>query len=212
MSVTAAEKVSAGYPAQTYLSHQTNKAESKNISGMPVQEASAGEASLQQSSTDQVKLSTSITVKNLDTVKAIEQMHATMNQHIKSVRETNEQLNKTAEQLNAMQNAITSIQKNFPPFSMDSKERQELLMSYTAIRQELMKMTIPQPPAPLYEQVKHQWGTTIGQNGQMMASAVPALDTSSSDAKLEEASDVITNTNNSLAELSSGITRALIGG
>ena len=33
--------------------------------------------------TDQVKLSSSVTVKNLDTVKAIEQMHAHMNQLVK---------------------------------------------------------------------------------------------------------------------------------
>ena len=162
--------------------------------------------------TDQVKLSSSVTVKNLDTVKAIEQMHSRMNELVKGTRETNEALNKAAEQVNFMQGNLASILKNFPPFPIDSKERQDLLMSYTSIRQEMMKMTIPQPPQPMYEQVKHEWDKTVGQNGQMLSSAVPALDASSSDTQLNEASFQLDKTSTGLASLSSGVTKALIGG
>lgn len=162
--------------------------------------------------TDQVKLSSSVTVKNLDTVKAIEQMHSRMNELVKGTRETNEALNKAAEQVNFMQGNLTSIIKNFPPFPIDSKERQELLMSYTSIRQEMMKMTIPQPPPPMYEQVKHEWDKTVGQNGQMLSSAVPALDAGSSDAQVKEASFQLDKASTGLANLSSSVTKALIGG
>ncbi|WP_281185260.1 hypothetical protein [Trichlorobacter lovleyi] len=161
---------------------------------------------------DQVKLSSSVTVKNLDTVKAIEQMHTRMNQLVKGTRETNEALNKAAEQVNFMQGNLTSIIKNFPPFPIDSKERQELLMSYTSIRQEMMKMTIPQPPPPMYEQVKHEWDKTVGQNGQMLSSAVPALETTSSDTQVNEAAAQLENASAGLANLSSSVTKALIGG
>lgn len=161
---------------------------------------------------DQVKLSSAVTVKNLDTVKAIEQMHARMNQLVKGVREANEEINKVVEQVNVMQSSLTAIMKNFPPFPLDSKERQELLMSYTSIRQEMMRMTVPQPPPPIYEQVKHQWDTTVGQNGQMLASAVPALDSSSSDAQVKSASAQLEASGRGLADLSSAITQALIGG
>jgi len=162
--------------------------------------------------TDQVKLSSSVTVKNLDTVKAIEQMHARMNQLVKGTRETNEALNKASEQISFMQGNLASIVKNFPPFPIESKERQDLLMSYTSIRQEMMRMTIPQPPPPMYEQVKHEWDKTVGQNGQMLANAVPALDTGSSDAQVKEASSLLDKTSTNLANLSSGVTAALIGG
>ncbi|MGE0918192.1 hypothetical protein [Trichlorobacter lovleyi] len=162
--------------------------------------------------TDQVKLSSSVTVKNLDTVKAIEQMHSRMNELVKGTRETNEALNKAAEQVNFMQGNLTSIIKNFPPFPIDSKERQELLMSYTSIRQEMMKMTIPQPPPPMYEQVKHEWDKTVGQNGQMLSSAVPALETTSSDTQVNEAAVQLENASAGLANLSSSVTKALIGG
>jgi hypothetical protein len=162
--------------------------------------------------TDQVKLSSSVTVKNLDTVKAIEQMHSRMNELVKGTRETNEALNKAAEQVNFMQGNLASILKNFPPFPIDSKERQDLLMSYTSIRQEMMKMTIPQPPPPMYEQVKHEWDKTVGQNGQMLSSAVPALDASSSDTQLNGASFQLDKTSTGLASLSLSVTKALIGG
>jgi hypothetical protein len=162
--------------------------------------------------TDQVKLSSSVTVKNLDTVKAIEQMHARMNQLVKGTRETNEALNKAAEQVTVMQSNLTSILKNFPPFPIDSKERQDLLMSYTSIRQEMMRMTVPQPPPPLYEQVKQDWDKTVGQNGQMLASAVPALEAGSSDPQLKEVSAKLEQVSTGLATLSSGVTKALIGG
>lgn len=161
---------------------------------------------------DQVKLSSAVTVKNLDTVKAIEQMHTRMNQLVKGVRETNEEINKVVEQVNVMQSSLTAIMKNFPPFPLDSKERQELLMSYTSIRQEMMRMTVPQPPPPIFEQVKHQWDATVGQNGQMLASAVPALDSSSSDARVKSASAQLEASGRGLADLSSAITQALIGG
>jgi len=73
-------------------------------------------------------------------------------------------------------------------------------------------MTVPQPPPPLYDQVKSLWNKTLGQNGQMLASAVPALDTSSTDTKVKDASTQLEKTGNSLADLSSGVTKALIGG
>jgi hypothetical protein len=84
-------------------------------------------------------------------------------------------------------------------------------MSYTSIRQEMMRMTVPQPPPPLYEQVKHDWDKTVGQNGQMLASAVPALDVSSSDQQVKEASVKLDQASTGLATLSSGVTKALIG-
>lgn len=161
---------------------------------------------------DKVNISSTVTVKNLDTVRAIEQMNARMNQLAKGARETNEEINKAVEQVNAMQSNLTAIVKNFPPFPMESKERQELLMSYSSIRQELMRMTVPQPPPPLYEQVKHEWDKTVGQNGQMLASAVPALDTGSSDAQVKQTAAQLETFSTSLADLSSGVTKALIGG
>ena len=158
---------------------------------------------------DQVQTS-SVALKNLDTVKAIEQMHTKMNQLISGVRETNEQLAKAAEQVSAMQSNLNAIIKNYPPFNLDSKDRQELLMSYASIRQELVKMMVPPPPPAIDEQVKHLWDATLGQNGQMQASAVPALEKTSSDSMVQSAAAQLATTAERLGTLSSGVTQALI--
>jgi len=152
----------------------------------------------------------SVALKNLDTVKAIEQMHTKMNQLISGVRETNEQLAKAAEQVSTMQANLNAIIKNYPPFNLDSKDRQDLLMSYASIRQELIKMMVPPPPPPIYQQVQHLWDATLGQNGQMLASAVPALENNSPDSMVQSAASQLTATADNLGALSSGVTQALI--
>jgi len=211
MEIQANSAVNTAYPVTTQSdpSRQTQQLQQSQASADAQQIPAAAPVS---QTSDQVKLSSSVTNKNLDTVKAIEQMHSRMNELVKGTRETNEALNKAVEQVNAMQGSLTGILKNFPPFPLESKERQDLLMSYTSIKQELMRMTVPQPPPPLFEQIKHEWDKTIGQNGQMLASAVPALDTGSSDAQVKQASVQLEKSSASLAELSSGVTRALIGG
>jgi len=215
MEVQASNGVNAAYLSMQQTTNQKQAQQSQQAQVAPdMQQNTSDTTALNPAAqaADQIKLSSSVTVKNLDTVKAIEQMHSRMNQLVKGTRETNEALNKAAEQVNFMQSNLASIIKNFPPFPIDSKERQELLMSYTSIRQEMMKMTIPQPPPPMYEQVKHEWDKTVGQNGQMLSSAIPALDTSSSDTQVKEASLQLDKASTGLANLSSSVTKALIGG
>lgn len=215
MEVQANNGVNAAYLATQLAANQKQALQSQQAQVAPdMQQNTSDTTALNPAAqaADQIKLSSSVTVKNLDTVKAIEQMHSRMNELVKGTRETNEALNKAAEQVNFMQSNLASIIKNFPPFPIDSKERQELLMSYTSIRQEMMKMTIPQPPPPMYEQVKHEWDKTVGQNGQMLSSAIPALDTSSSDTQVKEASLQLDKASTGLANLSSSVTKALIGG
>ncbi|TWJ18868.1 hypothetical protein [Geobacter argillaceus] len=159
---------------------------------------------------DQVSVSSPVTLKNLDTVKAIEQLHNKMNSLIKGVRETNESINNAAVRVNGMSSALEGITKNFPPFPLGSKERQALLMSYTSIRQEILKMTVPPPPSPIYEKVKSTWDSIFAQNGHMLTTAVPALDHNSSDQQVQAALSQTQTTGNNLTTLSSAVTQALV--
>lgn len=167
-------------------------------------------ASAGNEKTDQIQFSNSTTLKNLDTVKAIEQLHNKMNVLIKGVRATNEALNSASEQTGRMSDTLVEITKNYPPFPVGSKERQELLMSYTSIRQEIMKMTFPAPPAPIYEKVKSTWDSMFAQNGQMLASAVPALENNSPDTLVQQTLQQVQATSNALGSLSSSTTQALV--
>jgi hypothetical protein len=176
------------------------------------QSAAATESVSSQNSseTDNVRFSNPITMKNLDTVKAIEQLHSQMNQLITGVRQTNESLNSTTEQVNRMSAPLEEITKIYPPYPVDSKKRQELLMSYTSIRQEILKMTVPAPPPAVYDRVKSTWDSLFTQNSQIHSSAVPALEGSSSDQQVKTALRQVQTTGNQLANLSSETTRALV--
>lgn len=164
------------------------------------------------SASDRVQITSAVTLKNVDTVRAIEQMHTRINEQIKSVRKTNEAINQQTDGIEKLTTALNLIMKNFPPFPVDSKERQEILMSYSSIRKEIMKMMVPPPPAQVYEQVKDTWKTVLDENGQLQPGAVPAVQSESSDAAVGEAANELSKSAQSLATLSSSVTQALFKG
>lgn len=159
---------------------------------------------------DTVQIKSSSTLKNLDTVKAIEQMHARLNDLVKGVRQTNEELNKVAEQAAQMQGNLMTIVKNYPPYPIESMERRELLMSYMSLRKEIESLMVPPPPQPVYEKVKSMWEALFAQNGQLHPSAVPAVDSGSSDAAVQTAAVQLGATADQLSALSDGVTQALL--
>jgi hypothetical protein len=175
---------------------------------------SASDASIRTAATppltDTVQIRSTITSKNLDTVRTIELMHAMLNHQAKGVRETNEAVNKATEQVDAMKSSLQAVLKNFPPFPVDSKERNDKLMQYSSLRKELLSLMVPPPPPAPYEKVKHLWDALFDQNGKILPSTVPALENSSSDAKLKEASQGLDNTSIQLADLSNNVTQALV--
>ncbi|GEM_PF-520506 len=162
------------------------------------------------SPSDTVNIKSTNTVKNLDTVKAIEQMHARLNNLVKGVRQTNENLNMAAEQVAQMQGSLMTIVKNYPPYPIESMERRELLMSYMSLRKEIESLMVPPPPQPVYEKVRSMWEAMFSQNGQMMPSAVPALQSDSSDNQVQSAIVNLEQTGIQLSSLSDEVTQALL--
>lgn len=160
--------------------------------------------------TDTVQIKSTVTLKNLDTVKAIEQMHAKLNDLVKGVRQTNEELNRAVDQVSQMQGNLMSIVKNYPPYPIESSQRKELLMSYMSLRKEIESLMVPPPPVPVYEKVKSMWSAMFAQNGQMQASAVPPLENGSSDKQVQATSDVLGRTIQQLSDLSTDVTQALV--
>lgn len=208
----SSQAASSYYAAQQQQqqTQQTQEAKTANETSTPVE--SAASTTSTATAKDNVQITSSVTLKNLDTVRGIELVHARMNQQIKSVRETNEALNKEATQVEQMSTNLNSIMKNFPPFPVNSKERQEILMSYASIRQEILKMMVPPPPQQIYDQVKDTWKSLFADNGQLQPSAVPPLQPDSSDASVKDAAKGLDTTGQKLAGLSSSITQALFQG
>jgi len=163
-----------------------------------------------EKSGDSVQIKYSATSKNLDTVRAIEQMHARLNQLVKGVRETNEGLDRASDVTEQMQSELQQIVKNYPPFSADSPERQRILMSYVSIRKEMERLMVPPPPAPVYEKVQGMWESLFDGSGQIKSDQLPAVDSTSSDGKVKEASIMLDKVDEKLTALSDGITKALV--
>lgn len=162
------------------------------------------------SAVDTIKIRSSVTSKNLDTVRAIEQMHAQLNQVAKGVRETNESVNKATEHVDAMKNSLQIIIKNFPPFSLDSDERMQRLMEYTSLRKELISLMVPPPPPAPYEKVKHLWEALFDENGKVLSSVIPQLENRSSDPELKDTAQALDKTSLQLTDLSNKVTQALV--
>lgn len=202
-----ATKVSSIMASNAYKqplpSQMANKPQEKDIS--------AQISGVKRENADSVQVSSTVTLKNLDTVRVIEQMHASLNQLAKGVRETNEFLNRSVGLVDSMNSTVQSIIKNYPPFPVDSKERNERLMEYSGLRKELVSLMVPPPPPPVYEKVKHMWGMLFEDQGSILAqNAIPQLDNSSSDTRLKEVSQTLDGTSAQLVGLSSKVTQALV--
>lgn len=161
---------------------------------------------------DQVQLKHTTTSKNLDTVRAIEMLHARLNEQAKGVRETNEALANVSAMTEQMKTTAQSVIKNFPPFPVEDSHRQEILMSYVSIKKEIERLTVPAPPPAIYDQVRKMWSSLFSENGQMLPSAVPSLEKNSSQAQVKNAAAVLDRTGEQLSNLSNDMTQALIGG
>jgi len=86
-----------------------------------------------------------------------------------------------------MKERLETIVKNWPPFTQDSAERKELLMSYVSLRKEIEKMTFPPPPAPIYETNQKLWEKLELANSETLAVAVPELSVNASDYQVRHA-------------------------
>ncbi|MGB4599828.1 MAG: hypothetical protein WBI04_07595 [Trichlorobacter sp.] len=209
----------AGASAPQYQQQQVQQASPEQQPAEVRQAEVSSSASLQaykqqaqqaSQAADTVQIKSSSIAKNLDTVKAIEQMHSRLNELVKGVRQTNEQLNKAAEQVAQMQGNLMTIVKNYPPYPIESMERRDLLMSYMSLRKDIENLMIPPPPQPVYEKVRSMWEAMFSQNGQLQASAVPALEAGSSDKQVQVATADLGKTHELLSGLSDQVTQALL--
>jgi hypothetical protein len=74
-----------------------------------------------------------------------------------SIRQTNEGLKATSSVVDEMKVSLDKIIKSYPPYSLESKERINQLMSYSSLKKQIISLMVPAPPAPVYEKIKHLW-------------------------------------------------------
>lgn len=115
------------------------------------------------------------------TMGKLENVNLEKNQFATKIRETNKALQNMSPLVNGMKESLTTIVKNWPPFPVDSQERKDLLMSYSALRKEIISMTLPAPPTPVYESNARLWDKLGLSTAE---SPLPELTAHSSDSEI----------------------------
>lgn len=123
------------------------------------------------------------------------------NQIAKSIRTASDSLATVSEVIGGMKENLGKIIKNYPPFPQDSAERKELLMSYISLRKEILNMTFPPPPQPVYEKNTTLWEKLGYTDKGSITSSVPDLSSTATDTEVQAASKI-------LGELGSAVSSA----
>ncbi len=124
---------------------------------------------------DKVSVNIEVPRKTLDTLQQFGKIGDFLNTLASNLRQTNGALDSASKIIDKMKASLDTIIKNFPPYSVESRERMDLLMSYASLRKEITSLMIPPPPPPIYEKVQHLWqGVFPVQNGTIPTPQLPA--------------------------------------
>ncbi len=105
----------------------------------------------------------------------------------KGIRETDGALREASGIMDRMKDRLDVIIKNNPPFPSESAERKEILMSYTSLRKEILKLTFPPPPPPVYEKNTALWEKLGFADKEKMTGSVPDLSEAATDTQVRSA-------------------------
>ena len=126
------------------------------------------------------------------TMGRLDTFHEEKNLQARNIRSVADSLAKVSDVVGGMNETLAKIVKNYPPFPPDSSERKDLLMSYISLRKEILGMTFPPPPQPLYEKNTSLWDKLGAADNGNIASSLPQLSASASDAEVIAASKAMT--------------------
>jgi hypothetical protein len=144
------------------------------------------ENTVQSIAGDKVSVKIELPQKTVDTLQNMGNISDFLNSVATNLRQTNEGLTAANAVADQMKASLDKIIKNYPPYSIDSKERIDQLMQYSSLRKQIMSLMTPPPPQPVYEKVKHLWeGLTSGIAGTIQT---PALSADAPDSHVAAAS------------------------
>ncbi len=106
---------------------------------------------------DKVSIKVELPQNTVDTLQRMGNISDFLNSVATSLRQTNEGLKATSSIVENMKASLDKIIKNYPPYSLENKERIDQLMSYSSLKKQIMSLMVPPPPPPIYENVNHLW-------------------------------------------------------
>jgi len=162
----------------------------------------------QETANDQVSVNITVPRQTLETIEKISSVTDVLNTTAKNLRETGSSLKQSSDLMAQMKTELSKIVKNFPPFPPESAERRDILMSYQAIREQIDKMSIPPPPAPVYERVQILWKELFSANKPNSVDT-PALSQNATDTQVQQADEQLTFTRSAVTQLREAIGTSL---
>ncbi len=162
----------------------------------------------QETPNDQISINITVPRQTMETIEKIGSVTDLLNTTAKNLRETGTTLKQSSDLMAQMKEELGKITKNFPPFPPESAERRDILMSYQAIREQIDKMSIPPPPAPVYERVQVMWKELFSSN-KPNAVDTPALSANATDSQVHQADEQLTFTRAAVTQLREAIGASL---
>lgn len=157
---------------------------------------------------EQVSVNITVPRQTIETLEKIGSVTELLNSTARSLRETGTSLKLSSEMISRMKEELGRIIKNFPPFPPESAERRDILMSYQAIRDQITQMTVPPPPAPVYERVAYLWHDLFPA-GKRPSIATPELSPTATDSQVQQADEQLTFTRAAVTQLREAIGASL---
>lgn len=106
---------------------------------------------------DKLSINVVLPKNTVDTLQRMGNISDFLNSVATNLRQTNEGLKATSSIVVDMKASLDKITKNYPPYSLENKERIDQLMSYSSLKKQIMSLMVPPPPPPIYENIKHIW-------------------------------------------------------
>ncbi|CAH2032602.1 hypothetical protein [Trichlorobacter ammonificans] len=157
---------------------------------------------------EQVSVNITVPKQTIETLEKIGSVTELLNSTAKSLRETGTSLKLSSDMIAQMKEQLGKIVKNFPPFPPESAERRDILMSYQAIREQINQMTVPPPPAPVYERVAYLWHDLFP-TGRRSSVNTPELSPTATDSQVKQAEEQLTFTRAAVTQLRESIGASL---
>lgn len=159
-------------------------------------------------SKDSITISASIP----DKAAQIREINDIRNTTALSVSATDQKLTAVANVVDKMKGVLQGIIiKNFPPFPAECSERKQLLMSYLSLQKELIQLTVPPPPSPVYEKVKHQWSDIFTNNSPKESSLPVVTERTASDSGLQAAIGELSSMSDGISSIRETVKQTLTG-
>ena len=169
-----------------------------------------GEDTLHSLVADKVSIKVELPKNTADTLQRMGNLSDFLNSMATSIRQTSEGLKAASGIVENMKTTLDNITKTYPPYSLESKERIEQLMQYSALKKQIVSLMVPAPPTPIYEKMQHLWADLF--SGPNETIQTPTLPQDVPDAHIRAASKQLDNVSNQITLLQDTLGNSVSGG